>query len=277
MNVIDRAYLGMVKTVLYAGERVVTGGDACKRYFPVTATFRTTPLVSVRRTAWKTALREWEWFLSGSTNVNDAHPSVRPWWADWADETGCVNNNYSQQFRHARGDIDESVYTVDQVANLIDGIKNHPFSRRNVVTTWHPAEMWSPETPITNCHGTVIQAFVSNGKRLSLVTYQRSADLVVGVPHNWIQYWAFLVWLAARTGTGVGSLTWVGGDVHVYEVHNPLVRVMLDSEPVVRPVTPELRYNGTGGGFRADDFDLVGDYYPALDVKAELVVRNGRG
>jgi thymidylate synthase len=155
---------------------------------------------------------------------------------------------------------------------LISGIREHPFSRRNVITTWNAADMNCPDCPITNCHGTVIQAFVDSWKQLHLVTYQRSADAVVGVPHNWFQYWAFLVWLASLTGKGVGSLTWVGGDVHLYDVHEALAREMLARKGEVNYTEVDLVYRPTDAAFRADDFSLASPYNPVLNVSAEMVV-----
>src|SRR5690606_26897284 len=126
----------------------------------------------------------------GSEDIKDLHPSVRPWWEPWANIEGQVLFNYSDQFRAFAG-TDGRV--VDQIEYLIDGIKNHPYSRRNVITTWNAADMTNPACPITNCHSTVTQAFVNPDNSLHLVTYQRSVDVICGLPHNWIQYWSFLL------------------------------------------------------------------------------------
>src|SRR5690606_12956522 len=118
--------------------------------YPTLVRFTELPLVTIRKTAVKNALREMEWFLSGSSNINDLHPSVRPWWTPWVDKDGEIKNNYSRQFRKYGG-------TLDQISTLIEGMKSHPYSTRNLVTTWNSIEMIDPDTPITNCHGTVIQ------------------------------------------------------------------------------------------------------------------------
>ncbi len=137
-------------------------------------TFNDTPLISVRRTAWKNALREMEWFLSGSSNIDDLHKNVRSWWKPWADANGDVPNSYSKQFRRAEGctttyvdlgdhfgQIVKSIDEVDQIEYAINTLKNDPYSRRNVITTWHAYDMISSaETKIANCHGTSIQCFV---------------------------------------------------------------------------------------------------------------------
>jgi thymidylate synthase len=263
----DGVYRDLLARLLESGSRVETRNSRCRRLVCQSVRFTGTPLVGARRTAWKNALREWEWFMSGSKSVDDLHPSVRAWWEPWADEDGLVLNNYSQQFRQFQGSVG---FPADQIALLIDGITRHPYSRRNVVTTWNAADMADPQTPITNCHNTATQAFVEPADdTLHLVTYQRSADAVCGIPHNWVQMWAFLLWLAHRGGRKVGSLSWVGGDVHLYECHVDLARRVVGAEP--GPV-PELVYSPTFEEFRADDFTLSGEYAPALNDRAEMVV-----
>lgn len=251
------------------GSPVSTRNSKCLRLFCVPLRFASTPLVSVRKTAWKNALREWEWFMSGSPNVTDLHPDVRHWWAPWGrGPGGYVPFNYSMQFRQFVG----STGPLDQIAHLIDGVKNHPYSRRNAVTTWNASEMASVQCPITNCHNSYTQAFVEPGDdSLHLVTYQRSADVVCGLPHNLIQMWAFLVWLAHRTEKTVGSLSWVGGDVHLYEAHYRLADKIVRALPFARPA-PELVYAPTSDEFRADDFTLNSEYAPCVLERAEMVV-----
>jgi thymidylate synthase len=277
----DELYLDLVENVLHAGDKVRTRNAVCKRLHSRTLRFDSTPLVTTRKAAWKLALLEWEWFMTGSNDVNDLDPRVRHWWAPWADPEGKVANNYSRQLRYFHGaEFDASrqewkVIAVDQIALLVDGVKNHPFSRRNVITTWNTAEMTHPSTPITNCHNSLTQAFVTEDNRLDLTTYQRSCDLVCGVPHNLIQMWAFLLWLARRTGREPGRLTWVGGDVHVYEQHYDLARRMLDSrlsDALDPRVCPNLVYAPTGDEFKAADFSLDAPYEPLITDKAEMVV-----
>lgn len=269
MNDVNYEYRRILNSLFACGESVETRNSKCLRIVCECVTFLHTPLVSVRKTAWLNALREWEWFMSGSHNINDLHPAVRSWWEPWADKDGWIPYNYSSQFRHYRNV--PGGRPVDQIQVLVDGVKNHPFSRRNVITTWNTADMLRPENPITNCHGTVIQAFVSpKSNKLSLVTYQRSIDSVCGLPHNWIQYWAFLLWLAHRGGRSVGELKWIGGDVHLYEAHKDLARRMIVVQTPQEP--PELIYTPSGDDFKADDFKLEGEYAPVIVERAEMIV-----
>jgi thymidylate synthase len=265
----DLAYWRLIDSLLGEGEVVTTRNSKVRRVIGPKLTFASTPLVSLRRTAWRLALREMEFFLKGSGNLNDLHESARHWWRPWATPGGLLRGHYGEMFRRWGGGF-------DQVEYLAGGIRDHPYSRRNLITTWDTKVMASPDTPISTCHGTVIQAFVSPADNaLHLLTYQRSADVIVGLGANLLQYWALLLWLAHRGGRGVGSLTWVGGDVHLYSEHEGLARRIHGLRPNVdlqAPPTPRLIYRPTSGEFLAADFGLEGEYRPAIDEKAEMIV-----
>lgn len=264
----DLVYGSLLSRLLSDGSEVTTRNSRCRRLRCVPVTFASTPLVCVRATAWKNALRELEWFLSGDGDDFKFCPEqVRPWWQPWVNKEGRIPFNYGHQLRGESG-----VNDYDQIAYLLNGVKSHPFSRRNLISTWDTEDMADPECPITNCWGTVLQAFVEPADdTLHLVTYQRSADAVCGVPHNWLQMWGFLLWLAHRTGRAVGSLQWVGGDVHLYEVHEDLAgRIVAAVDP--HRDCPELVYEPTSEDFRADDFSLSRRYDPDIRERAEMVV-----
>jgi thymidylate synthase len=266
MNIIDRKYLDIIETIIVDGQDVQSRNSKTRRITNPMITFDSTPLISIRRTAWKQALREMEWFLSGSNDIYDLHKSVRHWWEPWANKRK-VPSNYGVQFRDFSGH-----YTcIDQIDQLIFDLRNNPFSRRNVITTWNSADMIESDTPITNCHGTVIQCYVNPDNTVDMTMYQRSADLLLGVPHNFIQYWAFLHYLAHQSGRKVGKFTWIGGDTHIYKAHLEMAHKMIKT-PVSHVVTPELIYNPTSDDFKADDFSLKGEYKPLIKESLELIV-----
>lgn len=285
---VDLEYQKVINDVLTNGDWVTTRGHKCKRIINDCRVFHKTPLISVRNTAWKNSLREWEWFMSGSNSVNDLHPAVRKWWEPWADKGGKIPYNYSRQFRHFIGNRGE-VGEYDQIQGLITGIRTHPYSRRNVITTWNTYEMNLKDCPITNCHGTMIQCFVEppskhpireveKEERLSMMMVQRSCDVICGVPHNWFQYWAFLTWLAARTGFPVGEFHWIGTDVHIYEQHVLMAERICDA-PLAGIHTPTLAYTPSSTEFRADDFSLENDdptynapYQSLIKESVEMIV-----
>lgn len=267
MNQIDRKYLDIIEDIFLDGQDIQSRNSQTRRITNPVVKFHSTPLVSIRRTAWKQALREMEWFLSGSSDIKDLHESVRHWWTPWANKDGIIENNYGLQFRAFQGLMGEA----DQIEILLKTLKRNPTSRRAVVTTWQGCDMHSALTPITNCHGTVIQCFVNPDKTLDMTMYQRSADFMLGVPHNWIQYWALLMYLSKQTNNEIGKFTWIGGDTHIYEAHMQVADKCRHTE-VSHIQTPELTYNPTSDNFKADDFTLVGEYKPVLNEKLELIV-----
>lgn len=281
MNPTDSKFLQIIEDVMMHGDYLDTRNARVVRKTMCSVTFDSTPLVCIRKTAWKNALREWEWFMSGSNNINDLHPSVHSWWSEWADSNGYIDYNYSEQLRQFYGfpDTDwterknphHGYDSFDQVGYITDGIKNHPNSRRLVLTTWNPYEMALDNCPITNCHGTVIQFFVQPDNSLDMTMYQRSADLLLGVPHNWIQYWAFLQWMAHATGRLVGKFHWIGGDVHIYNSHIETAYKMLKYDGECPP-NIQMGYYPTSHDFKADDFILDAEYEPVFKNRLKMEV-----
>lgn len=242
--------------------------------------FHETPLVTWRKTAWKKALREMEWFLSGDALCPDA---LKDWWDGQLNPDGHYLGGYGEQLRHY-----ESLFFsggFDQIRYLLSGIIRHPESRRLVATTWNPPEMayitkinQNPKTP-TSCHGTLIQCHVRAGK-LHMTQYQRSADVLLGVPHNWIQYWALLLYLAHWSGLEPGSLRWIFGDLHLYldPTHVECAEQFLTLDPLPAPARCTLRYQpsvvwtGAIPEFKASDFAMEGEVpEPAIKIRPRLL------
>jgi len=257
MNVADYHYRKLIQQVIELGDLIETRNhEAYSLISSDTIIFVETPLVTLRKTAWRKALREMEWFLSGEAKCPD---ELLDWWDGQLDPRGHYTAGYGEQLRHYG-------YCFDQIESLIKGIKEHPYSRRHVITTWNPHEMSiiarlnnNPRTPST-CHGTIIQYFVRDG-RLSARTYQRSCDVILGCIHNWIQHWALLLWLANQTSLGVGSLIWNFGDLHIYneESHLEVAKAIIDAGEYAywSRESSRLIYNGSGD-FKTSDFELKG-------------------
>ncbi len=281
-NPVNAWYRATIDNILIAGEEKKTRNGITFRLKNLQHTFTNTPLITLRKTAWKNALREMEWFLSGSINIDDLHPSVKHWWSPWADELGRIKNHYGQMFKwwswetFFRNTIHEKVnprvfhteHHCDSIEYLISEIEKD--SRRAVITTWNTGAMADPSTPITTCHGTVIQCFVNNDDTLDMTMYQRSADFIVGVPHNLIQYWALLMWLAHRTDKKIGTFTWIGGDVHIYQEHIPLAEKISEKDSMQDIY--QLQYNTTGEKFKASDFSFEENPLFLIDESAKLII-----
>jgi len=280
----DFAYRYLLEYVSITGSRLQTrNAEALSSLCTNPVVFTKTPLVTLRKTAWKMALREMEWFMSGDSKCPEV---LLPWWEKQLDKTGhyylC---GYGQQYREFRyEDANRNLNEFDQIAFLLDSLQNHPYSRRHILTAWNPGEMAyitevneNPKTP-TTCHSTMIQFFVREGQ-LHAKHYQRSADLLLGVPHNWIQHWALMLYLARNAGLTVGALRWDFGDAHIYadESHLTAVQEILSAKRHPES-TARLCYNQTvrrdkfgTPEFLASDFSMAGDIpAPATTIKPKL-------
>lgn len=265
---IDRQYLDLVESILVDGVDSKARNGLTRKIFHKTLTINSTPLISIRRTAWQHCLREFEWFLSGSSDIKDLDPSVRHWWKFWANSKGKVKNNYSKQFRKFEG----TYSSIDQIRYLQKLLKKDNQSRRMVITTWNTADMAHPSTPITNCHGSLIVANVNpETNKLSLSVTQRSADVMVGLPHNLLQYWAFLLFLADHANLSVGTMYYTVEDAHIYEAHLNMAHRFTHT-PISDVQTPRLIYSPSSDQFLASDFSTEGDYKPIIKESLPLIV-----
>jgi thymidylate synthase len=260
----NEIYTNLLKQIMMDGDVVTTrNSEVYSHYDLPNVTFTSVPLVTLRKTAWKKALREMEWFLSGDSKCPE---ELLDWWHGQLDERNCLVDGYGEQLRNSiYFDYDYmDVDSFDQVKFIQDALKNNPNSRRLLMTTWNAGEMahitktnQNPNTP-TCCHSIVVQFFVRNGY-LSMKTYQRSADMLLGVPHNWVQSWAMLMWFAHHAGLKVGSTTWMWGDAHIYRESShlrtvsDLIAFELTQDP---PLT--MVYTPTSEDFKASDFTIDG-------------------
>lgn len=182
---------------------------------------------------------------------------------DFAAEFGDLGNVYGKQWRDWQTPDGES---IDQIKNLIDGIKNNPDSRRHIVSAWNPSEIESMALP--PCH-TLFQFYVADGK-LSLQLYQRSADIFLGVPFNIASYSLLLQLIARECDLDVGEFVHTVGDAHIYNNHFDAVREQL-SRTSYAPPTVRINSDKSLFELEYEDFELV-DYVSHGPIKAPIAV-----
>ncbi|MER2234078.1 MAG: thymidylate synthase, partial [Leuconostoc mesenteroides] len=179
------------------------------------------------------------------------------------EEFGYIGNVYGKLWRSwETNSLTAGDETVDQVARLIDQIKETPNSRRLILTAWN-AET-TPQAPLPSCH-VLSQFYVADGK-LSLQMYQRSGDFFLGVPFNIASYSLLLHMVAAQTGYEVGEFIHTIGDTHIYNNHVDQI-----TEQLSRPMhkLPKLWLNPEVKSL----FDYTMDDIKILDYDSEPAIK----
>lgn len=162
----------------------------------------------------------------------------------------------------------ENEGVVDQVANVIDSIRNNPHSRRHIVSAWNAGEVEHAALP--PCH-TMFQFYVGKDNTLSCKMYQRSADVFLGVPFNIASYALLTHLIAKMTGLKPGKFIHTFGDAHIYNNHIEAVKTLLDREPKPLPQLEVLTVKDKIEEYTMDDLKLS-DYNPHPSIKADLSV-----
>ena len=222
------------------------------------------PWLTTKKLHLKSIIYELLWFLRGDTNVHYLQEHGVRIWNEWADGNGELGPVYGHQWRSWP---DYNGGTIDQIQNVVDMIKNHPDSRRMMVTAWNPAEVEQMALPPCHC---LFQFYVADG-RLSLLLYQRSADTFLGVPFNIASYALLLQMIAQVTGLQPGEFIHTTGDTHLYLNHLDQARLQLTRTP--RPL-PTMKINPDVKNlfdFHYEDFQLEG-YDPWPHIAATVSV-----
>ena len=195
------------------------------------------PLVTTKKVHLKSVIVELLWFLRGETNIaylTDHGVSI---WNEWADAQGELGPVYGHQWRSWPTPGGES---IDQIARVLQQIRETPYSRRILVSAWNVADL--DRMALAPCH-TLFQFYVAEGK-LSCQLYQRSADLFLGVPFNIASYALLTAMIAHVTDLSPGELVHTFGDAHIYDNHAEQVELQLSREPREAPtlwLDPEVR------------------------------------
>lgn len=247
-------YIDMLKLILSEGIlRQDRTGVGCKSYFDYTMKFDLSdnclPVFTTRKIFTRGAIEELLWFIRGETDsklLSDKKIHI------WDGNTtrgfldgrnlktypeGNIGTMYGYQWRNWGGDFKEHLKGnrtgIDQLAKVVDLIKNNPDSRRIILSAWNVSQL---ETGcLEPCH-ILVQFFVDtvNGT-LSSKLIQRSADVCCGVPLNCISYSLLTILLANICKLKPKYFIWSGGDCHVYNNHIDNVKIQVDREPYSFP------------------------------------------
>ena len=222
------------------------------------------PVLTTKKLHLRSIIHELLWFLQGDTNIRYLKENGVSIWDEWADEEGNLGPVYGYQWRSWPAPDGRH---IDQIATVIEQIKNNPNSRRMIVSAWNPALV--DDMALPPCHA-MFQFYVADGK-LSCQLYQRSADIFLGVPFNIASYALLTMMVAQVCGLQAGEFIHTLGDAHLYSNHFEQARLQLERAPKDLPtmhINPEVK---DLFGFKFEDFELVG-YDPDPHIKAAVAV-----
>tara|TARA_Y200000002_G_scaffold383263_1_gene404562 strand:+ start:3004 stop:3792 length:789 start_codon:yes stop_codon:yes gene_type:complete len=220
------------------------------------------PLVTTKKCHFKSIVAELLWFLRGDTNTKYLKENGVKIWDEWADENGNLGPVYGHQWRNWENHAGKQ---IDQISNLINGLKKNPSSRRHIVSAWNVGQL--EEMALPPCHA-FFQFFCSNGK-LSCKLTQRSADAFLGVPFNIASYSLLTYIIAHECGLKPHRFIWSGGDCHIYQNHFDQVKIQLTREPFPLPQI-EIDYQPIEQ-YELEHFKLI-NYQSHPGIKAPIAV-----
>lgn len=239
------------------------------------------PAMTTKKLAWKSVVSELLWFLEGSNDERrlaeilhgsrDASKKTiwtanaeADYWKPKAKFNGDLGRVYGVQWRRW---LTPEGHEIDQIANAINELKNNPENRRIIVNAWNPGEL--DQMALPPCH--TFFHFFTSGKKLSLLMYQRSCDMFLGVPFNIASYSLLLHMIAQVTGLQAHEFVHILGDAHIYHNHFDAVKEQLSRAPLPLPklwLNPEIK---NIDDFTMDDIRLD-DYQSHPAIKADMAV-----
>lgn len=291
-------YLDLLERVLESGdERIDRTGVGTRALFGAMMRFDlsdgTAPVLTTKRVFWKTAVKEMLWFLTGDTKLQSLLRQNVRIWTDWpldryrretgerisqedferriveddsfAGRWGDLGPVYGKQWRRWLG-ADGREY--DQIADVVQMLRTNPASRRILFHAWNPPDLGAMALP--PCH-MVYQYHVTSDGRLSCLMFQRSCDLLLGAPFNFVGASALMLMLAQQADLRPGEFVWVGGDVHLYRNHFEQAREQVSRTPRPFPAMRLTRRAASIDDYRIEDFEVEG-YAPLAAIKADVAV-----
>lgn len=299
-------YLNLMRRIWEQGdERVDRTGVGTRSLFGAEIRFDLSdglmPLLTTKRIYWKTATRELLWFMTGETNIRTLCAQGVEIWTDWpldryrresgdpisrdefskrivadkdfALQWGDLGPVYGKQwvdwptYKPAGDGLYRQGPGINQIAQVLEGLKCNPGSRRHIIEGWNVAELDAMALP--PCHKTY--QFHVSGNRLSGLLYQRSCDLGLGFAFNMWSLALLIRMLAQQSGLEPGEAVWMGGDVHLYLNHAPLVDEQLARTPHGDARLTIARQPSSMFDYRIEDFEVHG-YAPQAHISAPVAV-----
>ena len=210
------------------------------------------PILTIRRTFWKTSLDELLWiWQKKSNNINDLRGHI---WDEWADESGSIGKAYGYQLgvkhHYKEGDM-------DQVDRVIYDLTHNPASRRIMTNIYNFADL--SEMALYPCAYSM--TFNVSGNTLNAILNQRSQDMLAANNWNVVQYSMLVMMMAQVAGLEAGELVHVIADAHIYDRHVPIIEEMIKNAPLAAPkmsLDPDVKdfYQFTRDSFKLEGYEF---------------------
>lgn len=285
-------YINLLDSIIfsYEGVRPDRTGIGTKSLFGKQLHFdisKSIPLITTKFVPWKMVLKELLWFMKGKTDSKLLEEQGVNIWRDNTSrefldmrglshyKEGDIGPMYGFNWRYFNAEYKgcESDYKgqgYDQLQNLIDGLRNDPYSRRHMITTFNPSVI--DQSVLAPCHGIVVQFFVEeedNKKHLSCHMYQRSCDSALGLVFNIASYAIFTNIIAKMCDMYPKELIISTGDTHIYVNHIQQVTQQLYRQPLPFPILEisDVVKNKKIEELSIDDFNIVGYlHHPSIQL-----------
>ena len=222
------------------------------------------PLVTTKKLHLRSIIHELLWFLSGDSNIRYLKENGVSIWDDWADENGDLGPVYGVQWRNWPTPDGGK---VDQIAQIMQQLREDPDSRRIMLSAWNVGEIENMALPPCHC---LFQFYVADGK-LSCQLYQRSCDIFLGVPFNIASYALLTHMIAQQADLAVGDFIWTGGDCHLYSNHLEQADEQLQRETLPLPTLAIKRCPPSIFDYEFDDFEIL-NYESHPHIRAAIAV-----
>ena len=287
-------YLNLIKAILENGYLEEGRNGKTKSVFGSSMRFSlkdgVIPILTTKKVAWKTCLKELLWFIHGETdNKKLQQENVHIWDENSSKDfmkniglshyiEGILGPIYGYQWRHFNAPynvrngnvLDKNQNGIDQLQYIIDQLKNPATrnSRRLIMTAWNPCQLNKMALP--PCH-VMCQFNVHDGNKLSCAMYQRSVDIPIGSPFNIASYCFLTHLLAKHCGLIAHEFVYFMGNCHIYEEHLDAIKEQIEREPFEFPNLEIVNKRENINDYVVDDFQVF-DYKCHEAIKMTMVV-----
>lgn len=290
-NIEEYQYLNILKEILENGHWEEGRNGKTKSIFGASMRFSLKdgkiPIITTKKTAWKTCLKELLWFIRGETdNKFLKNQGVHIWDLNSTrefldsrglfeypeDECGAI---YGRQWRHYNADCDingkrvatsEGIDQLQQIINILKDPKQRS-SRRLIMTAWNPCQLEKMALP--PCH-ILCQFNVHDGNKLSCAMYQRSNDEACGTPINIASYSFLTHLLAKHCGLEAYEFIYFKGNCHIYEDHIEGIKPQITREPYPFPTVSIKQVRENINDYTVEDFEII-NYQHHPQIKFQMV------